>query len=500
MNVVVIVPDRNITVDKKMLTLSDDAWTFDDSHIHAIHWDGTSGELEFVDTSQNIDLTTVDMVQPYIDMFFSELPKIEKLRMEREEQERNTKENRAAEMQKQQEEQENILKKVRETAEENRRLQNEARITKQRELALESEKAELENKLRFEAEISAKKELQVKLDKELETKTRLFEEDIKKKAESLAQVEESIIKNQIELADQFNVLSKNLSDQKTELFNEVNSERQELDRQRREFLAQKELERKQVEVEHKQFHEEAEILKKERDVTAEKIALDYEQLEVARKQIQTENESIVRDRERLELEHNRDVKKAKDDIKLREEQLEHEREVLKSLRTELDNDQKHLLLQSQELDMKLKNVDAIIDQEKEILEARFDEERARRAIDAKQIQRVQAEKVQREENLMQNEIQKIMRTTDPFDLFDLMGSTSYDINNIPVAGVIAFFIKMGRIQIFCKKYNVTVADIRQSQELTRKLEDYLIDTPNQFTHQESLEEFMPEEYFRHDEG
>ena len=79
MNVVAIVPDRNITVDKKMLTLSDDAWTFDDSHIHAIHWDGTSGELEFVDTSQNIDLTTVDMVQPYIDKFFSELPKIEKL-------------------------------------------------------------------------------------------------------------------------------------------------------------------------------------------------------------------------------------------------------------------------------------------------------------------------------------------------------------------------------------------------------------------------------------
>ena len=125
MNVVVIVPDRNITVDKKMLTLSDDAWTFDDSHIHAIHWDGTSGELEFVDTSQNIDLTTVDMVQPYIDKFFSELPKIEKLRMEREEQERNAKDTRAAEMQKQQEEQENILRKIRETAEENRRLQNE---------------------------------------------------------------------------------------------------------------------------------------------------------------------------------------------------------------------------------------------------------------------------------------------------------------------------------------------------------------------------------------
>ena len=123
MNVVVIVPDRNITVDNKMLTLNDDEWTFDDSHIHAIHWDGTSGELEFVDTSQNIDLTTVDMVQPYIDKFFSELPKIEKLRMEREEQERNAKDTRAAEMQKQQEEQEDILRKIRETAEENRRLQ-----------------------------------------------------------------------------------------------------------------------------------------------------------------------------------------------------------------------------------------------------------------------------------------------------------------------------------------------------------------------------------------
>lgn len=500
MKVVVIVPDRNITVDKKMLSLNDDAWTFDDSHIHAIHWNETSGELEFVDTSQNIDLTTVDMVQPYIDKFFAELPKIEKLRMEREEQERSTKESRAAEMQRQQEEQENILKKVRETAEENRRLQNEALITKQRELALESEKAQLADKLRFEAEISVKKELQEKLDKELETKTRLFEEDIKQKAANLAQVEESIIKNQNELEDQFNILSKNLSDQKTELFDEVNSERQELDRQRREFLAQKELDRKQSEAEHKLFHEESETLRKARDVTEERISLEYEQLEVSRKQIQLENESIVRDRDRLELEHNRDVIKAKEDMKVREDFIKYENDALQTFRIELENDKKEVLLKSQELDMKLRNVEAIIDQEKEIIQARFDEEQARKAADAKHMERVQAEKVQLESDLMQNEIQQIMRTTDPFDLFDLMGSTAFDINNIPVSGVISFFIKLGRVQIFCKKYNVTVADIRQSEELTIKLEDYLIDTPNQFTHQESLEGFMPEEYFKHDEG
>ena len=51
MKVVVIVPDRNITVDNRMLVLDQHDWNFDDSHIHAIHWNETSGELEYVDTS-----------------------------------------------------------------------------------------------------------------------------------------------------------------------------------------------------------------------------------------------------------------------------------------------------------------------------------------------------------------------------------------------------------------------------------------------------------------
>ena len=46
-------------------------------------------------------------------------------------------------------------------------------------------------------------------------------------------------------------------------------------------------------------------------------------------------------------------------------------------------------------------MEAIVEKEKEIMEAKFDEERARRAADAKQIQRVQAEKLNVKKNLMQ---------------------------------------------------------------------------------------------------
>ena len=157
MKVVVIVPDKNITVDNKMLTLNDAEWTFDDSHIHAIHWDGTSGELEFVDTSENLNLSSIAIVQPYIDKFFAELPKIEKLRMEREEQARAARETRENEIQTQKEEQERILKKIRETAEENRRLEAESRFAKQREDAAKAEKAQLEDKLRVEKELQEEK-------------------------------------------------------------------------------------------------------------------------------------------------------------------------------------------------------------------------------------------------------------------------------------------------------------------------------------------------------
>ena len=214
MKVVVIVPDKNITVDNKMLTLNDAEWTFDDSHIHAIHWDGTSGELEFVDTSENLNLSSIAIVQPYIDKFFAELPKIEKLRMEREEQARAARETRENEMQKQQEEQENILRKIRETAEENRRLEAESRFAKQREDAAKAEKAQLEDKLRVEKELQERKQAREQLDAEIATKTRLFDEEIKARTKSLSEVEESIVKNQQIAQDTFNSLSKNFSNRK----------------------------------------------------------------------------------------------------------------------------------------------------------------------------------------------------------------------------------------------------------------------------------------------
>ena len=148
MKVVVIVPDRNITVDNRMLVLDQHDWNFDDSHIHAIHWNETSGELEYVDTSANEELTTIDLVQPYIDKFFEELPRIEKIRIQREEESLAARESREQRMREEEEEQNKILQKIRETAEENRRLKEQGLL-----LLLKESKKQKESRMNLKSKL-----------------------------------------------------------------------------------------------------------------------------------------------------------------------------------------------------------------------------------------------------------------------------------------------------------------------------------------------------------
>ena len=196
MKVVVIVPDRNITVDNRMLVLDQQDWNFDDSHIHAIHWDETSGELEYVDTSANEQLTTIDLVQPYIDKFFEELPRIEKIRIQREEESLAAREAREQKMREDEEEQDRILQKIRETAEENRRLKEQASIAFEREQEAKRKQDELEKQIAFQDEIDRKKAIRESIDLEIADKVRLFDEDIKQKKEELKAVEEDIVTKQ----------------------------------------------------------------------------------------------------------------------------------------------------------------------------------------------------------------------------------------------------------------------------------------------------------------
>ena len=474
MKVVVIVPDRNITVDNKMLTLNDDEWTFDDSHIHAIHWDGTSGELEFVDTSENLNLSSIGIVQPYIDKFFAELPKIEKLRMEREEQARAAKETRDNEIQAQKTEQENILRKIRETAEENRRLEAESRFAKQREDAAKAEKAELEDKLRVEKELNERKQAREQLDAEIATKTRLFDEEIKARTKSLAEVEESIVKNQQIAEDTLNELSKKLFQQKGELMSQVGDERAELDRQRQEFILHQEAARKEQELSNEILAQESEAIKVRRESENKHQEIENERLEVLEKELENEKESL---RQLSEIQHaeytkERDILE-KDRILWSQENRARDESIL--LETQrLEQEKKQLELDKHEYELKKKTLETQLQYEKDLIEARMRDELARRAAQELAEKEFLNLEEDRKQEILGDKLDEVMSKTDPLDIFALMGSDgTLQIQELPIDNMIAFFTQLARMQSFCKKYNLKVRDIMDNEELETKFREYL---------------------------
>ena len=475
MKVVVIVPDRNITVDNKMLTLNDAEWTFDDSHIHAIHWDETSGELEFVDTSENLSLSSIAIVQPYIDKFFSELPKIEKLRMEREEQARAARETRESEIRAQKEEQENILRKIRETAEENRRLEAESRFAKQREDAARAEKAQLEDKLRVEKELNERKQAREQLDAEIAAKTRLFDEEIEARTKSLAEVEESIIKNQHVVEDTLNELSKKLFQQKGELMSQVSDERAELDKQRQEFILHQEAARKEQELSNEILAQESEAVKERRQNENKHQEVENARLEVLEKELENERESL---RQLSEIQHeqyakDRDILE-KDRILWSQENRARDESILLEIQR-VEQEKKQLELDKHEYEMKVKAFDTQLQYEKDLIEARMRDELARRT--AVEIAEREEEKLEdlEKHSILANKLDEIMSKTDPMDLFSLMGGTALDIQDLPIANMMAFFSQLHRMQEFCKKYNLTIKDIQDNEELENKFKEYLYD-------------------------
>lgn len=66
MRVTVIPVDRWIRRDSDTATLPE--WPFDDAHIHAIQWDGDSGEIEFTGKPKpaNEEFTDITILQPYL--------------------------------------------------------------------------------------------------------------------------------------------------------------------------------------------------------------------------------------------------------------------------------------------------------------------------------------------------------------------------------------------------------------------------------------------------
>lgn len=76
MRITVIPVDRWIRRDSDTVNLPE--WSFDDAHIHAIQWDGDSGEIEFTGKPKpaNEEFTDTAVLQPYLDALDQRLAEI----------------------------------------------------------------------------------------------------------------------------------------------------------------------------------------------------------------------------------------------------------------------------------------------------------------------------------------------------------------------------------------------------------------------------------------
>ena len=473
MKVVVIVPDRNITVDNRMLVLDQHDWNFDDSHIHAIHWNETSGELEYVDTSANEQLTTIDLVQPYIDKFFEELPRIEKIRIQREEESLAARESREQRMREEEEEQNKILQKNRETAEENRRLKEQASIAFEREQEAKRKQDELEKQIAFQDEIDRKKAIRESIDLEIANKVRLFDEDIKQKKEELKAVEEDIVTKQESLENTFNNKLADLFDQRGSMLSMIDDERAELDKQRREYLESK---RKQ--------DERDDLMRQELDVRSETLRLERENdqkaLEAERESLEASKVEAIRFRDELNAlaehqtnSHNAEVHEWLRERELEEERLRVEEENLQIRKNQLELERREYEENLATYNAKDRNLETILENEQEIYEARLYEEKARMAAD-KLFDEHQRNVLQTEALAKQTTmLQEISESGDPFTLFSVLDMDNFDVTNLPVTEIIMFFSKMKRLQVFCQKYDLTWKQIKNDPELQERIEDFL---------------------------
>ena len=473
MKVVVIVPDRNITVDDRTLHVTEEDWTFNDSHIHAIHWNETSGELEYIDTSANEDLTTIDLVQPYIDKFFEELPRIERIRIQKEEESLAARESRKQRMLEEEEEQNRILQKIRETAEENRRLRDQSRIAFEREQEAKRKQDELEKQIAFQEEIDRKKAIRDTLDLEIANRVRVFDEEITQKTEQLKAVEEEIVSKQDNLEDAFNNKLADLFEQRGSMLSMIDDERAELDRQRREFLESKQKQDEIDAVMHEEMNTRSETIKLEREVERKYLEQEREELESNKQRqiaFQEELNTLAQhqtDSYNAEIEEfERERQQNTEYHRIQQEQIQLQHEQLELSRKQLDQEKA-------EFAIKERNLEKILNNEREIYEARLYEEKARLAADRLLDDH---EKVQREAEAMrlQNEMVKdISDTSDPLTLFSVLDMDNFDVKNLPITEIIVFFSKLKRLQHFCKMYDLNWKQIQADPELQERIEEFL---------------------------
>lgn len=474
MRVTIIPPDNKIIVDGKLIKFSSEDWDFDDEHIHAIQWFDDHGEIEWITTDSNEELETIDMVQPYIDLYLSELPKIEKVRIEREEAERKQLQSEIDERVDAEKEKEALLLKIRETAEENRRL---GAKTQEKELEKERLKLQIEDKereLEIERELKAKEIEKVKIDAEIALAEEKSRSEILAEKARLEEEDNLMAEKKAELTEMFKTMSDVMGNRRSEFDELVAKEREYLEAQRQEYLRQQKLTQESVEAEQLEVEVRTKELQKTRSELQNELQSQIETQLQERQRIQADHENLIAEFEieKVKLQNQLlEVQAQKDII---DKELALEQELLEKKDKSVEMERESLAIQQELLTKEKEEFNKLVEVEKDSINAKLYAEKARLEAERLVEERINEEIQLAARQRSSEKIREIAEETDPLLLFEQIESDpDLDITTFPVTKILGWFSQLQKVQDFCIKYNLTYQQIQSSPELKKLCDDYI---------------------------
>jgi myosin heavy subunit len=474
MRVTVIPPDKTITIDGRQIRFSPEDWDFDDDHIHAIQWFDNHGEIEWVTTDDNEELVTIGMVQPYIDLYLDEIPRIEKVRIEREENERKQLQSEVDERVNADREKQILLQRIRETADENRQLAKKAH---EKDLEKERLKLQIEDKereLEIERELKAKELEKARIDAEIALAEEKSRAAIRAERARLEEEDNLMAAKKAELNEIFKTMSAELLSTKSDVDALVDEERELLENQRREYLKQQKLTQEALEKDQLEVEVKSKELKKTRDEMQNELQRQIELQLQERERIQADHTNLMAQFEVEKVNLQNELLEAKAQKELIEKELVLEQELLEQKDRAVEIERESLVVHQELLTKEKEEFNKLLEVERDNVNATLYEERARLEAERMLEQRIQTEVESAAREQATQKIVEIAENTDPLLIFDQIASNpDLDIQNFPVTEILGWFSQLQRVKEFCVKYNLTYQQVQNSPELKELCDEYV---------------------------
>lgn len=470
MRVTIIPSEFKIQVDGRYVLLDKETWNFEDEHIHAIQWFGDNGHIEFITTDPNEIIEDIEIIQKYLNVFFEEIPKIEQIRIQNEEQRRAEEQFYEEEKARHEKEKADLRRKIKETAEENARLRQKRSIDSVIRTQAIIEKENQERKLKIEAELLALENERIKAEEEIALREKLFRENFEKEHGAFLEASKKTSEVTEKANEIFVDYLQTLEDKKKALEDEV--------KKNYELIDNKE---KQVSEELKIREEQNRKILEEQNKLALKLV---EEKKLAEEKLKLEQIEIEKRKEELSKQY----QLSESDINLTIQKQEKEFEKLLSEK-ELFRQEKKLA--EEELQLRLKDIELLREdlrvresfirekelnferEKKEYVQAAEVElyEKRRRIATETLLSETEKHEIEQQARMKANEkVRSIANEADPLEVFRLIGSSpDFDISTFPVENLIGWFSLLKKTKDLCAQYNLTYQEVLDNQELKQML-------------------------------